>query len=837
MSPGLEVPGATNTYQTTANGQYSNGDGAGGSVQDRWAQLTAEIAEVNAQYYGARPAKDPADDGIDFPELLMDILHHSGIRECTSVNWMDNGIFRTVVKSPPEAIKFAWSLPRTDIWFGVNPVSVSVLTPKHSRGRAKDVVRLAALFADLDFKETGCKNLETACQITKDLSKILGTAPIAVTLTGHGYQPYWPVYCQHDKIKHDPGALLRRWGRLVAAVADNYEAKVDNVFDLPRIFRVPGTYNCKGLNGEDPIPVVTYRFNGKHLSGDEVDKILSGQRVFTEPEDTRRHEPVSKPEDWEFGQTCPYVRTIITGIPADRPKAGRHQWMVSQCVRLASAVRLGCISEPDFDRATQRLHDRLVTLRDETCEEVAPYEVGAAMSYAVATVSCKTDEETRAELGNHKHDKKAEKDPEFWEATPTLSHVRDFAHARVVGPWGLLGVCMARAVAVVPPTVQLPPLVGHNASLNLFIGLVAESGDFKGATEGAAPEVFRLGPIYTTGVGSGEGINHLYAHYNKDHGTVMDRWSVLFSVPEIDTLTALGKRNGTTLFPQLRKAFMGEALTFAYADRTKAIQVPGHSYRLSLVTGIQPGRAGVLINDSDGGTPQRFVWLPTKDPNMPRIRPQEPEPIDLRGIANDWPGGPDILDKLNATLTGQGVKPYIFGLPGGVAKLIHDNQVAKHHGESTDSALDGHLGLCRIKVAAALALLHNEREVTDQFWDLSGAVMDVSQQTRRGIEEHLAEQGDKANLARGRAEGVRAVVSEETRENAIIARVSRNILRHLDSDEFKGEANWSDIRDKKIARRDRDYFDDAVEALKLAGQIEVIDGEHGQVIKLTGRGR
>ena len=339
----------------------------------------------------------------------------------------------------------------------------------------------------------------------------------------------------------------------------------------------------------------------------------------------------ASPDTWRFGQaTCPYVATIIRAIPTDTPKAGRHQWMVSQSVKLASAQRLGCISESDFDRAAELIHDRLVTLRDETCEEVPPYEVPAAMAYAVETVSCKTDEETRAELGNHKHprDKKAdqtEKDPEpeFWESTDTLRHIRDFARARRVGPWALLGASLARVTAAVPPRVRLPPLVGGNASLNLFVGLVAESGHGKGTSETAAKDAFRLGPIYTTGVGSGEGINHMFAHYDKDKGTVMDRWSVLFSVPEIDTLTALGNRNGTTLVSQFRKGWSGEALTFGYADRTKAIEVAAHSYRMSLIVGIQPGRGRALLEDSDGGTPQRFIWLPTHDPEAPReLRPR-----------------------------------------------------------------------------------------------------------------------------------------------------------------------------------------------------------------------
>ena len=42
-----------------------------------------------------------------------------------------------------------------------------------------------------------------------------------------------------------------------------------------------------------------------------------------------------------------------------------------------------------------------------------------------------------------------------------------------------------------------------------------------------------------------------------------------FSVPEVDTLTALGNRQGATLMPILRSAWSGEQLSFAYADPTQ----------------------------------------------------------------------------------------------------------------------------------------------------------------------------------------------------------------------------------------------------------------------------
>jgi hypothetical protein len=367
--------------------------------------------------------------------------------------------------------------------------------------------------------------------------------------------------------------------------------------------------------------------------------------------------------------------------------------------------------------------------------------------------------------------------------------------------------------------------VGGNASLNQFYGLVGQSGGFKGAVERAAKDAFRLGPIYTTGVGSGEGINHTFAHYDKaTKSSVMDRHLVLFSVPEIDTLAALGSRNGSTLLSQLRKAWSGEELTFGYVDRDKALRVDEHAYRLMVVAGIQPGRARSLLEDADGGTPQRFVWLPTNDPGMPHVTPEAPKLLDLAQIADGWPE-PSTIPGIPP--------PVVLGLPEEARKLIHDNAVAKHRGESTDSALDGHLGLCRIKVAAALALLHGQREVTDEFWDMSEMVMKVSQATRAGVERHLAEQNEKVNRARGRAEGVRAVEAENVREDASVKRVGQNIVHVLEKLDG-GSGKRSDIR-RKIKADIRDLFDYALDALVTAGLVEVFKSPRGERIRLVSK--
>jgi hypothetical protein len=407
---------------------------------------------------------------------------------------------------------------------------------------------------------------------------------------------------------------------------------------------------------------------------------------------------------------------------------------------------------------------------------------------------------------------------EFWHATDTLKHIRKFARARQAGPLAVLGASMARAVASVPPTVQLPPWIGSNASLNLFLGLVAGSGIGKGVAERVAEDAFVWGAIHEAGIGSGEGINHLFAHYDRATGaTKMDRHRVLFSVPEIDTLSALGNRNGATLVSQLRKAWSGEALSFSYADKQKALDIFKHTYRLALVAGIQPGRGRALIEDADGGTPQRFVWLPTDDPDAPDEPDEAPRAMDLRPISQEWPEPGTI-------------RPHILKLPDRARKMIRSNRTAVLRGESTDSTLDGHLGLCRMKVAAALALLHNEREVSEQFWDLSGVVMETSLKTRTTVERYLADQNDKTNRARGRADGIRSIEAENVREAALVKKVSQSIVHVLE--ELDGSGSWSVVR-KKLWVQFRDLFDEAIDALVAVGAVEVVASQRGKTIRLV----
>lgn len=400
----------------------------------------------------------------------------------------------------------------------------------------------------------------------------------------------------------------------------------------------------------------------------------------------------------------------------------------------------------------------------------------------------------------------------FWDQRPVLGHLRDFARARRVGPWALLGATLARTIAMVPPLVVLPPLVGAHASLNLFVGLVGRSGAGKGGAEVAAADAMTsTETLETITAGSGEAIAHAFMERRKNPQTgqlepYQHTNRVLVSIAEVDTLGALHARTAATIMPELRKAWMGERLGFHYVDLTKRLPVPAHSYRLCMIVGIQPERAATLLNDTAGGTPQRFVWLPATDPDAPDIAPSEPS-------AWDWklPHAPMV------SAHGHAVLPVCDS----ARQVIDRERLDQLRG--TVDALDGHALLARLKVAAALALLDQRPEVAQDDWELAGTVMAVSDHTRAAVITALAAEETQRNKARGVAEAQRAVMVDERQCEAAVNRVKRKILKHLQKVESESRGrlrNW-------LSSRDREYFEDAIDRLVEESYVDLDETSQG----------
>lgn len=342
---------------------------------------------------------------VSLPDLL-DLLNYNG--ELVQIaHKSTHRPFSATVVDHCQAQAVVNSLPAGDTWFGVNPVR----EVDSGRPGAADVTRLAGLWVDLDVKPAGCPSWEIAQRIIDELAAMLGVLPVAVTDSGHGLQPIWAIddapIVEHgaendqDWIPRDEArALLRRWGRLVAAVAERFGSRVDTVFDLPRILRVPGTVNYKAA----PVAVSCTAAGGAPVTVERVLEVLDEFGVEDRPED--HDDPgtiVAPPAEWRFAEvSCGYAVRTISKWQDDNPN-DRHPWLVAQATRIAAMHRHGCLSERDHERAVAALVARFHVLLGRDGRQPGRGEVSDAIGWGQQRVAAMTDPRLAEELGGHQH--------------------------------------------------------------------------------------------------------------------------------------------------------------------------------------------------------------------------------------------------------------------------------------------------------------------------------------------------------------------------------------------------------------------------------------------------
>ncbi len=418
----------------------------------------------------------------------------------------------------------------------------------------------------------------------------------------------------------------------------------------------------------------------------------------------------------------------------------------------------------------------------------------------VAKCWSKLDDEFQAE----------ENEAKFWDDSEILQGIYQWARSRWVGPWALLGYTLARVVATTPPNVQIPPFVGGNASLNMFLAVVGKSGRGKTASlaaSRAATWIQDEAESYTAG--SGEGISSVFVTRRKEQGQwVLTQYNdrAMYEVSEVDTLAALKNRSGNTFSAEMRKAWSGERLGFQNRDPERTLPVNQHAYRLCMHVGIQPGRGETILSEDEtaAGTPQRFVWVDTSPGEVSREKPPPPDQLRWRV---------PVINQEQLQNAGNGITQ-IIRFAESVQSEIEDAIYA----QVTDSqdALDGHWLLCKIKVACALAVLHEHWDVREEDWRRAGILMAHSDRTRESVVRELRMMASKVNVERGRAEAKRELVKAEVIADANVDRVAKWVIRKL----AEGPLGKRELQ-KKVAGRDRPYLNDAVEQLVDSGKITV----------------
>lgn len=518
-------------------------------------------------------------------------------------------------------------------------------------------------------------------------------------------------------------------------------------------------------------------------------------------------------------------------LAAMGPKTGRNNKLNDAAFRLGRFVQSGALTE-------QAVQDALIAacqtngLWDDP--EDGPASIEATIRSGLGGARTKSVVDVRTPLpdniGNTTFDPSdtLESDTETDDAPPTatleqiednfwwkrgyLTLIHDAALSRMASPWAVLACCMARALALVPPHITLPPIIGAEGSLNWFAAISAKSGGGKGAAMAVA-EALMPQEVNVRGIGSGEGMIEVYQRSSGDKKDPPPPvTSVLFSIEEIDSLGAMGGRSGQTTMAILRQGFSGEKLGYSYRGR-QGETVAKHTYRMTVVASVQPERAGVLFADAGGGTPQRFMWFPGRDKRI-TARP-EPWPdgqIQLPNALEDAITESEIITGADSTMPLKSVR-----VPDAAAQMIRETRAQSMSGD--DNALNSHALFCREKFAFGLALLDGRIDaISEDDWTLSGTAAAVSDWCRtKAHEGYLAGQQSQSRergALRAHENDERSLVESMVYQKHI-ARIVALIVKHI---EKHGPDTAPGLR-RRQKQSDRPRFEAALTAAAESGVV------------------
>ena len=406
----------------------------------------------------------------------------------------------------------------------------------------------------------------------------------------------------------------------------------------------------------------------------------------------------------------------------------------------------------------------------------------------------------------------------FWQRRPVFAHIHQAARSRMISPDALLGAVLARVCLYSDYRFVLPATIARLGSLNLFVALVGNSGIGKGGALDQASDLLgdpELADDYEylkdeINVGSGEGMIHAYTELvteligDKKTRQVRQqvRQGLLVRINEVETLEKLSQRSGQTTMQVLREAFSGERLGQTYADEQKKVSIPAHAYRMAVVMAVQPKSAGFLFDESEisGGTPQRFAWFATFDPDSPDPDNLPEHPGKLAWNPPKW--DPDDA----AALLGGGQKA--IGLAKPIIADIRRQHAAKLRGQTDE--LDGHFMLVRLKVAGLLAFLDGRLDVNDDDWDLAEVISDTSRAVRDWTRQQLSAAEAKKARASDQHYINRTVAAESAKANAHAKAVERVATTFQHYVKRHGPTTRGQLR-TAIMARDRALTDEALQ--------------------------
>lgn len=407
-------------------------------------------------------------------------------------------------------------------------------------------------------------------------------------------------------------------------------------------------------------------------------------------------------------------------------------------------------------------------------------------------------------------------DADLWGKTPRLKHIAQAADSLGRNRLALLAVTLARILAEVDPTVCLPGVrdgaIGTRAAINLGVALVGSSGQGKSTFKGASADLLNRDQGHIEADPStGQGLIQAYLKWDADAGEnrLIDDPRHIFIVDEIDKLGALGTDTGSTLLGEIRTMLTGGSTGSMNATKERQRMLHSGTYNFQLVVGVQPARAGALLDGRDAGTPQRFIWVPVTDPKT-ALHPDE-RPV--------WPGP---LEWSDAFLLGFELGDPIVRYPEWLLKELkdYDYKISLENSHGGELSRHGHQNLLRLKVATGIAFLHESPIIEDLHVEITDMILVSSKRTQSECERAVAETAFLRKKSASRSdERVREEVGKEK-----LARLVKNARGAL----LRAKGEWVTWQTLRPAYRDREEYEESVwEALSEMDDIEAEKEERG----------
>jgi hypothetical protein len=411
-------------------------------------------------------------------------------------------------------------------------------------------------------------------------------------------------------------------------------------------------------------------------------------------------------------------------------------------------------------------------------------------------------------------------DYSWFDRTPELRHVRQWAQSQMVNPWAALLVLITRLSADLPPQVMLPRLGGlPKGSLNQFSVLAGASGAGKSALMTGVDENLWPRPPFRHDVAkrftpsSGEGLITRFVQRRRIEGQMQDEriaWQALAMLDEIDALDTLAARNGNMLLSILKTLWTGGAFGTANATEDRNRTLEAHSYRLAMMVGVQPGLGKVLFEKDGvtGGLPQRFVFAHVRDETLSMDSPfvEDPGPIKL-AIHEDLPMDP-ILHGTNTWMPDE-KRVYFIQVEQAIVNEILLAQREIKIG--TADPLKGHWLFTKLRLTALLSIMHGDVAVTEEWWSAADTMMAHSDATRSELMHTYSRSLNAENVAKGRGDAERLMATEQ----AILHRTADRLVDMLR--ERPGLSLGEMV--PRLSKAMRDHADAAISMLVDQGRV------------------